>query len=33
MLCNEAAVQNLNWQPKMDLAEGLARTITYFQEC
>jgi UDP-glucose 4-epimerase len=33
MLCNEAAVQNLNWQPKMDLAEGLARTITYFKEC
>ena len=33
MLCNEAAVQNLNWQPKMDLAEGLARTINYFKEC
>ena len=33
MLCHEAAVQNLNWQPKMDLAEGLARTINYFQEC
>ena len=33
MLCHEAAVQNLNWQPKMDLAEGLARTINYFKEC
>lgn len=33
MLCNEAAVQNLNWQPRMDLAEGLARTINYFKEC
>ena len=33
MLCNEAAVQNLNWQPQMDLAEGLARTINYFKEC
>ena len=33
MLCHESAVQNLNWQPKMDLAEGLARTINYFQEC
>ena len=33
MLCHEAAVQNLNWQPKMDLAEGLARTINYFREC
>jgi len=33
MLCHEAAVRNLNWQPKMDLAEGLARTINYFQEC
>lgn len=33
MLCNEAAVQNLNWQPKMNLAEGLARTINYFKEC
>ena len=32
MLCHEAAVQNLNWQPKMDLAEGLARTINYFKE-
>ena len=33
MLCNEAAVQNLNWQPQMDLAEGLARTINYFKSC
>ena len=33
MLCHEAAVQNLSWQPKMDLAEGLARTINYFKEC
>jgi len=33
MLCHEFAVQNLNWQPKMDLGEGLARTINYFQEC
>lgn len=33
MLCNEAAVQNLNWQPQMDLAEGLARTINYFKGC
>lgn len=33
MLCNEAAVQNLNWQPKMDLGEGLARTIGYFKSC
>ncbi len=33
MLCHEAAVQNLNWQPKMDLGEGLARTINYFKEC
>ncbi|SFB08189.1 NAD-dependent epimerase/dehydratase family protein [Selenomonas ruminantium] len=33
MLCNEAAVQNLNWQPQMDLAEGLARTIAYFKNC
>jgi len=33
MLCNEAAVQNLNWQPQMDLAEGLARTINYFKDC
>ncbi|MBE6092176.1 MAG: NAD-dependent epimerase/dehydratase family protein [Selenomonas ruminantium] len=33
MLCHESAVQNLNWQPKMDLGEGLARTINYFQEC
>ncbi len=33
MLCNEAAVQNLNWQPQMDLAEGLARTIAYFKSC
>ncbi|MBO6202453.1 MAG: NAD-dependent epimerase/dehydratase family protein [Selenomonas sp.] len=33
MLCHEAAVQNLNWQPEMDLAEGLARTINYFKEC
>ena len=33
MLCHEAAVQNLNWQPKMDLADGLARTINYFKEC
>ena len=33
MLCNEAAVRNLNWQPQMDLAEGLARTINYFKGC
>ena len=33
MLCNEAAVQNLNWQPQMDLGEGLARTIAYFKSC
>lgn len=33
MLCNEAAVQNLNWQPQMDLGEGLARTISYFKSC
>ncbi|MBR1694485.1 MAG: NAD-dependent epimerase/dehydratase family protein, partial [Selenomonas sp.] len=33
MLCHEAAVQNLSWQPKMDLTEGLARTINYFKEC
>ena len=33
MLCNEAAVQNLNWQPQMDLGEGLARTIDYFKCC
>lgn len=33
MLCNEAAVQNLNWQPQMDLGEGLARTIAYFKNC
>lgn len=33
MLCNEAAMQNLAWQPKMDLAEGLSRTITYFKGC
>ena len=33
MLCHEAAVQNLDWQPKMDLAEGLARTIAYFRNC
>ena len=33
MLCNEAAVQNLNWQPQMDLGEGLARTINYFKGC
>jgi UDP-glucose 4-epimerase len=33
MLCNEAAVKNLNWQPQMDLAEGLARTINYFKGC
>ena len=33
MLRNEAAVQNLNWQPQMDLAEGLARTINYFKGC
>ena len=33
MLCHEAAVQNLDWQPKMDLGEGLARTIAYFRNC
>ncbi|MBQ5418604.1 MAG: GDP-mannose 4,6-dehydratase [Selenomonas sp.] len=33
MLRNEAAVKNLNWQPQMDLAEGLARTINYFKGC
>ncbi|WP_173444093.1 NAD-dependent epimerase/dehydratase family protein [Selenomonas ruminantium] len=33
MLCHEAAVQNLNWQPQMDLGEGLARTIAYFRNC
>ena len=33
MLCNEAAVRNLNWQPQMDLAEGLSRTIAYFKGC
>jgi UDP-glucose 4-epimerase len=33
MLCHEAAVQNLDWQPQMDLAEGLARTIAYFRNC
>lgn len=33
MLCNKAAVQNLNWQPQMDLGEGLARTIAYFKSC
>jgi len=33
MLCNEAAVQNLNWQPQLDLSEGLARTIAYFKSC
>ncbi|SFW57878.1 SDR family NAD(P)-dependent oxidoreductase [Selenomonas ruminantium] len=33
MLCNEAAVQNLNWQPQMDLGEGLSRTIAYFKSC
>jgi UDP-glucose 4-epimerase len=33
MLRNEAAVKNLNWQPQMDLAEGLARTINYFKSC
>ena len=33
MLCNEAAVQNLNWKPQMDLGEGLARTIGYFKSC
>jgi len=31
MLCHEAAIANLPWQPQMDLAEGLARTIRYFQ--
>ena len=33
MLCNEAALQNLNWRPQMDLGEGLARTIAYFKSC
>ncbi len=33
MLCNEAAVQNLAWQPQMDLAEGLSRTIAHFKGC
>ena len=33
MLCHEAAVQNLDWQPQMDLGEGLARTIAYFRNC
>lgn len=33
VLCHEAAVQNLDWQPQMDLAEGLSRTISYFKGC
>ena len=33
MLCHEAAVQNLNWQPKMELGEGLARTIGSLKSC
>ena len=32
MLCNEKARQNLDWKPKMDLAEGLARTVAYFKK-
>ena len=31
MLCNELAVQKLGWNPKMDLPEGLARTVAYFK--
>ncbi|MCR5756905.1 MAG: NAD-dependent epimerase/dehydratase family protein [Selenomonas sp.] len=30
-LCNEAALANLVWHPQVDLGEGLARTIRYFQ--
>lgn len=33
VLCHEAAVENLDWQPGMNLAEGLARTIAYFENC
>ena len=29
-LCNEKAVAGLNWQPKVSLKEGLARTYEYF---
>ncbi len=33
MLCNEAAVRQLKWDPTMNLSEGLARTIEYFENC
>ena len=30
MLCNEAAINNLDWKPQMELSEGLSKTIEYF---
>ena len=32
MLCHEAALEKLGWQPSVALDEGLARTIAYFEE-
>ena len=32
MLCHEAALEKLGWQPSVALDEGLARTIAYFEK-